>query len=171
MTDQVKLTEAVPPGRPSVAVTTVLLLAWAFADTVPVISPVELIERPAGRPVGPNAIALPSGSLAWICSETLLPAAVLWPPGFVTTGARFVVVARTLTPLAVANQTFPAWSSAIAMTMSQTSPLFCVVNVCHWPTLLSRATPLRDANQTSPLFVIRMSVTRGCGSCGALKML
>src|SRR5436190_22087359 len=94
-----------------------------------------------------------------------LPCTAVTLPGFESEKSNG---STTLAPLAVANQTLPAWSSAIAMTMSDTSPLLRVVNVCQRPSVLRRETPARDENHTSPLAVTRISVTRGCGSCGAL---
>ena len=70
--------------------------------------------------------------------------------------------------MAVANQMRPSRSSAILITMSETRPLFCVVNVCQSPDGFRRDTPAREENHTSPLLLTRMSVTRGCGNCGAL---
>src|SRR6266851_4855044 len=90
-----QLNEADPEAPvPSVAVTTVVEVAAVVG--VPVISPEELIDSPAGRPVAVKASVWPvPESVAVICLLTAVPTVELWLPGLVTVTVLPLVPAKT----------------------------------------------------------------------------
>src|SRR5215469_16810805 len=79
---QVKLAE---PCAPVVSVAVTVTLEVAAVVGVPEISPEELIDRPAGRPLAVKVSVWPDAeSLALICRLTAVPTVPDWLPGLVT---------------------------------------------------------------------------------------
>src|SRR5438477_473782 len=80
-----------PLKAPSDAETVTLYVPDAVKGSVPVISPVVgfmlMMLSPGGRLVALKVRGSPAGSVPRIGSETVCPAAVVWGPGLVTTGA------------------------------------------------------------------------------------
>jgi hypothetical protein len=80
-TVQRKLTEPVAPAG-DVPVTVTSYVPDAFAAMVPVISPLELIDKPGGRFDAENCGACPSAALSDVtCNWIALPTAFCWLPG------------------------------------------------------------------------------------------
>jgi hypothetical protein len=80
-TVQLKVTEPLPPDALT-AVTVTSYLPLAFAEIVPLISPLALIVRPGGRSCAVYCGAWPRAAFSdAICSVTCAPGALCWLPG------------------------------------------------------------------------------------------
>src|ERR1700730_642558 len=95
LTTQVKV---VAPWAPVVSVAVTVVVGVAGVVGVPVISPEELIDSPAGRPVAVKVSVWPDAeSVAVICLLTAVPTVDVWVPGLVTvTMLPVVAVVKTL---------------------------------------------------------------------------
>src|SRR5215831_17438879 len=73
------------PEAPVVSVAVTVTLEVPAVVGVPVISPEEEIDSPAGRPVAVKVSVCPDAeSVALICTLTAVPTVEVWVPGLVT---------------------------------------------------------------------------------------
>jgi hypothetical protein len=92
----------VPFSAPSRSFATTTTLVDSRTAGRPVISPLELIERPRGSPRAVKVSARPDASLAWILRRTGAETVEVTVPGFTTsTVSREQIVAARLAPFGV----------------------------------------------------------------------